>query len=465
MRIAEIKLKDVRCYDRVHIDLRPKGGGVTATPQSLVLAGNNGSGKSAILRGIAMGLCDQVSAGALLRELLGDFVRHQPGEEITEAVIEIVVKKEKSPVEYVLETTIKESGNKGFETVEQIVAKKSTPTDSAKKVAVDQFPWHEIFVAAYGAGLRTDGGEEYTQYFATDAVYSLFKYSHTLQSPEAVWRRLRDAERTKGDRDRLDKNVREKLLSILNLNRGNDLKEQSSDVQLGISGVTVTHHWGEQALDALGDGYRALTTLFFDILGWQLLKQNDEYIEGRQTKRAKKGRRPLDWSEISGITIIDEVEKHLHPSLQRFIISKLSNIFPRIQFIITTHSPLCVAGTADVPGIFQIRTTNRDIDDKRVVCHWDSSPHGMTTDQILERVFGVPYVNELAIQQVEEIMRGAESNSTEPIQSYSALKESKLLGIEKLYVEKKSKKLDKDIDILLSKLDEVANKSGKETKS
>ena len=40
-----------------------------------------------------------------------------------------------------------------------------------------------------------------------------------------------------------------------------------------------------------------------------------------------------------GIVLIDEVDLYLHPKWQRDILSKLSKIFPSVQFICTTHSP------------------------------------------------------------------------------------------------------------------------------
>ena len=63
----------------------------------------------------------------------------------------------------------------GFEVVDQELKR----TDAGKKDSFDQehFHWDKIFVTAYGAGLRTEGTEDYGQYFAADAVYSLFKYS------------------------------------------------------------------------------------------------------------------------------------------------------------------------------------------------------------------------------------------------------------------------------------------------
>jgi len=45
----------------------------------------------------------------------------------------------------------------------------------------------------------------------------------------------------------------------------------------------------------------------------------------------------------TGIILIDEIESHLHPNWQRKIIGILRNVFPRIQFFITTHSPQILA--------------------------------------------------------------------------------------------------------------------------
>ena len=40
-----------------------------------------------------------------------------------------------------------------------------------------------------------------------------------------------------------------------------------------------------------------------------------------------------------GIVLIDEIETHLHLELQRIIMPLLTQLFPNIQFIVTTHSP------------------------------------------------------------------------------------------------------------------------------
>lgn len=49
-----------------------------------------------------------------------------------------------------------------------------------------------------------------------------------------------------------------------------------------------------------------------------------------------------------GIVLIDEVDMHLHPSWQRNIISRLTTTFPHCQFILTTHSPLVISDYKNV---------------------------------------------------------------------------------------------------------------------
>lgn len=44
-------------------------------------------------------------------------------------------------------------------------------------------------------------------------------------------------------------------------------------------------------------------------------------------------------TETYGVVMIDEIDMHLHPSWQRRIIDGLHNTFPKVQFILTTHSP------------------------------------------------------------------------------------------------------------------------------
>ena len=54
--------------------------------------------------------------------------------------------------------------------------------------------------------------------------------------------------------------------------------------------------------------------------------------------------------EIRGIVVVDEIDLHLHAVHQHDVLPQLVNMFPKIQFVVTTHSPLFVLGMNKVFG-------------------------------------------------------------------------------------------------------------------
>lgn len=53
-------------------------------------------------------------------------------------------------------------------------------------------------------------------------------------------------------------------------------------------------------------------------------------------------------AQVSGIVLIDEVDKHLHIRLQKEVLPKLFSLFPNIQFIVSSHSPFLNMGLAEL---------------------------------------------------------------------------------------------------------------------
>ena len=51
--------------------------------------------------------------------------------------------------------------------------------------------------------------------------------------------------------------------------------------------------------------------------------------------------------DLEGLVLIDEIETHLHVDLQKKIVPILTQLFPNIQFILTTHSPFVLNSTAN----------------------------------------------------------------------------------------------------------------------
>lgn len=51
-----------------------------------------------------------------------------------------------------------------------------------------------------------------------------------------------------------------------------------------------------------------------------------------------------------GVAIIDEIDLHLHPELEKVVLPQLCHTFPHIQFIVSTHSPLVLSGVVTADG-------------------------------------------------------------------------------------------------------------------
>jgi len=82
---------------------------------------------------------------------------------------------------------------------------------------------------------------------------------------------------------------------------------------------------------------------------------------------------------ICGFVVIDEIDAHLHPSLQRKVLPFFSNLFPKIQFIVSTHSPFVISSESDAV-IYDLSTRTLVDDDLRTY----------STDVILEAILEVP---------------------------------------------------------------------------
>ena len=54
--------------------------------------------------------------------------------------------------------------------------------------------------------------------------------------------------------------------------------------------------------------------------------------------------------EVRGIVVVDEVDLHLHANHQYEVLPSLMKMFPKVQFIVTSHSPLFVLGMSNVFG-------------------------------------------------------------------------------------------------------------------
>lgn len=112
----------------------------------------------------------------------------------------------------------------------------------------------------------------------------------------------------------------------------------------------------------LSSGYLAIFDIYADLL------MRTEYF--RVSPR-----------ELSGVVIIDEIDAHLHVSLQRKILPFLSNSFPLVQFVVSTHSPFVLSSVDD--AVIYDLSTNQQTDDLSMY----------SFEAIVEGLLGVPPIS------------------------------------------------------------------------
>ena len=91
-------------------------------------------------------------------------------------------------------------------------------------------------------------------------------------------------------------------------------------------------------LNDLAAGYRGIITMIGD-----MLRRSINDVES--------------FEDIEGIVIIDEFDAHLHPKYQYELPKLLSTVFPKVQFIVSTHSPIPLLGVE--PNTAVVLTVNR----------------------------------------------------------------------------------------------------------
>ncbi|MCN8109687.1 AAA family ATPase [Escherichia coli] len=122
----------------------------------------------------------------------------------------------------------------------------------------------------------------------------------------------------------------------------------------------------------LSSGYQSILSIYADLL----------------MKVELKG---ITSDELSGVVFIDEIDAHLHVSLQRKIFSFFVSAFPNIQFIVTTHSPFVVQSVND--AIIYDLSTNEQLEDLSMYSY----------EAIVKGLLGVDTQSDLLNKQLDKL--------------------------------------------------------------
>ena len=119
-------------------------------------------------------------------------------------------------------------------------------------------------------------------------------------------------------------------------------------------------------------------------------------------------------NETPGVVLVDELDMHLHPRWQRILTSGLKRAFPKVQFIVASHSPQ-VLGELKPEEIILLRPSG--------TAHPQVS-YGLTSSQVLEEIMDAtartPDVEKLLSEVFELLERGELHIAKEKLEALQA---------------------------------------------
>ena len=180
-------------------------------------------------------------------------------------------------------------------------------------------------IYAYGTHRGRYSYDKYEKY----GFMSLFNIDKELINPE-LWIRNLYKDEKKHPNIAIGKDA---LCKVINHILDRDVKIKEDDDQ-----VTFIEKGYEETFAELSEGYRTVIIFICDLL-FRLILNNPRSKEIFKTK---------------AVVLIDEIDEHLHLKWQRVIVRRMREIFPNIQFIMTTHSPTIIQGASNDAIIYRV---------------------------------------------------------------------------------------------------------------
>lgn len=377
MRLTQVQLTNYRGFEEITIPLEQN---IT------VLVGNNGSGKSSVLDGLAIGLAslflglEGESSGSIHKNdvrlktfELGSRLERQPqyparircdGEVYGHTISwERSLNTESGSTTYgdakeltTITKKINDQVKSGDSTVilpvisyystGRLWAKKREKRDSAKVSLQNRY-------AGYADCLDVMSNEKLLYAWLQQMTYQELQEGSPLPELTAVKKAILLCFNRSGSKTNMG--VAEKC--VYNV--------KSDEIE-----ITYTLPNGEKeirSVSQMSDGYRNMLCMVADI-AYRMALLNPQLLD-----------HVLD--QTSGVILIDEIDLHLHPAWQRHIIATLRELFPLVQFVVSTHSPSVISSVSREQIL---------ILENGKVTSVSVQTYGKDTNSIMENVMDVP---------------------------------------------------------------------------
>ncbi|MFF8394295.1 AAA family ATPase [Streptomyces sp. NPDC016172] len=399
MYLARAKITEIRGFfgnRTVDLDfLRPDGSYAGWT----VIAGRNGSGKTSILRAIALTLAGSKVAQTMAPDYAtwrssdqkDGLIAAQFYLDADEAESVVFSNKPVSPgihAEVEIKLPIpREAKSKGgirsYVRSEWMEVMISPRLDYDEEEAQPTPITDALFAAGYGAFRRlsremADIREKSDVLERANRFSTLFNEDASLAEGVA-WLVGLHLRRLEGDAE-----AESVLETVLNLLSDGLLPDGCTVEEVNSGGLWVNRGGQSFPLREMSDGYRTVSALVLDLVRHLFAHYGDLNVTQHDNGLS---------IGLAGVVLIDEIDAHLHVSWQMRVGEWLKDHFPKIQFIVTTHSPyICQA--ADPAGLIRLPGPDEDAPAQIV----DAELHqrivyGSGDDAALSSLFGLdsPY--------------------------------------------------------------------------
>lgn len=333
--IRDVRIRNFKALASIDLALPEKVENPELVPCMLVL-GENATGKSSVLEAVALALLGTREASALDGLVAADAIT--PGEFLHRP----------DPADWDVVTDESLSVDVRFLGIERAASIRGLSGEG--EFAGTEHPSKIVL----GYGPRRYFPRHLTRRFRAPAhrARSLFDPMTTITNPIGWLRDLSYRDPAKFD-------AAARALRIVLMLKDDALIQADGDR------IMIDTAQGRTPLEKLSVGYKSVIAMAIDII-----RELFTYYDNLENAHA--------------VVLVDEIETHLHPRWKLRIVGLLRQAFPKVQFILTTHDPLCLRGIYQ-GEVFVLRRSDEDNTVKTLI----ELPNvqGMRAEQILTSEF------------------------------------------------------------------------------
>ncbi|MEE4222144.1 AAA family ATPase [Pseudomonas viridiflava] len=331
--------------------------------KNCIIVGENGAGKTSLLTDIHSRVESQIERGTAAHDIgYREGIRSQ-----------IMYMNRDPSLEHNYQSGIKSNRDGLRRNIGNCLVKISRPLEM-----IEDFKKHKAIVKFFAASRKSEIREvkdASAVHKDTKGIYGSYNYGHDLEQ-HLVNMQVRAALSSHHDKNDDAFNKINSWMKEFNESLKYLFEDDSVEAIFNPDELRYYIHQNGKlpfGFQSLSSGYSAIFGIFSDLL------IRTEYYNVIPT-------------ELSGIVLIDEIDAHLHISLQRKILPFFFKSFPEVQFIVTTHSPFVITSTDD--------SVIYDISKSRV--SHDLSMYSL--EAIVEGLLGVPAISKSLEDKIKRLL-------------------------------------------------------------